>query len=141
MVISTEKVVMIEKCFLDTNILVEAFSVDIYKINVAKSLLDQCPTISTQVINEFINVCLKKLKINRQDTYSIVNELLNHCVVVPVDSKTIRQAMIISQRYNYSHWDCLIVAAALQSNCDILYSEDMQNGQIIGNLKIINPFN
>lgn len=49
--------------------------------------------------------------------------------------------MIISQRYNYSHWDCLIIAAALQSNCDILYSEDMQNRQIIGNLKIINPFN
>jgi predicted nucleic acid-binding protein len=131
---------MIDTYFLDTNVIIEAFSSNHYKVNIAKKLLNQHPTISTQVINEFISVCLKKLKINRQDTYFLANELLTHCKVMPVDSNTVRQAMIISQRYNYSHWDCLIIATALQSGCSILYSEDMQNEQLIGNLKIINPF-
>ena len=61
--------------------------------------------------------------------------------MVPVDSKTIREAIRLSGRYALSHWDALIVAAALLAGCDVLYSEDMQNGQVFeGKLKVDNPF-
>jgi len=48
--------------------------------------------------------------------------------------------MRIAGRYRLSWYDCLIVAAALQSQCSVLYSEDLQNGQEIDNLRIDNPF-
>jgi len=47
----------------------------------------------------------------------------------------------IAKRYSYSYYDSLIISAALEANCDTLYSEDMQNGQIIEKvLRIVNPF-
>ena len=52
-----------------------------------------------------------------------------------------KKAVILKNRYKYSFWDSMILASALDSNCDVLYSEDMQDGQLIdGKLKIINPF-
>ncbi len=49
--------------------------------------------------------------------------------------------MDIKKRYRFSYWDSLIIASALENNCSILYSEDMQHSQVIeDNLKIINPF-
>jgi predicted nucleic acid-binding protein len=49
--------------------------------------------------------------------------------------------MQLSQRYQLLHWDSLIIAAALQANCAVLYSEDLQSGMVIDQrLTIINPF-
>jgi predicted nucleic acid-binding protein len=49
--------------------------------------------------------------------------------------------MDIMKKFNYSYWDCLILASALENNCTILYTEDMQDGQTVeGKLKILNPF-
>ena len=54
---------------------------------------------------------------------------------------TIRQAMLLTQKHMLSHWDALIVAAALLTKCDILYSEDMQHGYVFDNsLRVVNPF-
>ncbi len=53
----------------------------------------------------------------------------------------VKEAIALGERYQLSHWDSLIVAAALRANCDTLYSEDMQHGQLIdGRLTVINPF-
>lgn len=55
--------------------------------------------------------------------------------------KTVRQAFDISSKHGFSHWDSLIIASALEAGCTTLYSEDLQNGQVInGKLKIQNPF-
>ncbi len=61
--------------------------------------------------------------------------------VAPVTAGTVRDAMAIGLRYGINHWDALIVAAAIDSGCDILYSEDMQHGQIFDDrLTVVNPF-
>jgi predicted nucleic acid-binding protein len=55
--------------------------------------------------------------------------------------KTVVESFRIYESYQFSHWDCLIVAAALESDCELLYTEDLSDSQIInGTLKIINPF-
>lgn len=61
--------------------------------------------------------------------------------MVTVDSAVIVEAMRIETRYGFSWWDSLIIAAALRANCDMLYTEDMQHGQVIdGRLTLVNPF-
>ena len=61
--------------------------------------------------------------------------------VVAVDASTLRKAIDLAKRYSLSHWDSLIVAAALLSNCEKLYSEDMQHGQVFDDqLTVVNPF-
>ena len=53
----------------------------------------------------------------------------------------VREAIALGERFQFSHWDSLIVATALEAGCDTLYSEDMQHGQLIDNrLTVINPF-
>ena len=61
--------------------------------------------------------------------------------VVALDEATINQAATVAIRYQLSHWDALIVASALISGCETLYSEDLQHLQVIDDrLTIINPF-
>ena len=61
--------------------------------------------------------------------------------VAPVTANTVRDAMTVGLRYGLSHWDSLIVVAALATGCDTLYSEDMQDGQVFeGRLTVRNPF-
>ncbi len=63
------------------------------------------------------------------------------CEVVPVDEGTVREAMKLAVRYQLSHWDALIVAAALEAACEVLYSEDMQHEQVFdGRVTARNPF-
>jgi predicted nucleic acid-binding protein len=60
---------------------------------------------------------------------------------VAVRQNTIKKALALNERYEYSYYDCLIIASSLEAGCKYLFSEDMQHGQIIENsLKIINPF-
>ncbi|WP_249028064.1 hypothetical protein [Methylovulum psychrotolerans] len=58
-----------------------------------------------------------------------------------MNGQTIRKAIGLTRRHQLSHWDSLIVAAALLAGCEILYSQDMQHGQVFdGQLKVVNPF-
>jgi len=55
--------------------------------------------------------------------------------------QTIKTGWGIRKKYKLSYWDCIIIASALECGCSIMYSEDMQDGQIIeGKLRITNPF-
>jgi predicted nucleic acid-binding protein len=78
--------------------------------------------------------------------YSFIKKTLQECIysnneVYVNQQQTIFKACNIAERYQYSFYDSLIISAALESNCDILYSEDLQHNQIIdGVLTIINPF-
>jgi len=66
---------------------------------------------------------------------------LETCSVSELSLKTVFSAWKLREKYKYSYWDSLILASALESSCSIIYSEDMQHGQVIeDNLKIINPF-
>ncbi|MFT4241842.1 MAG: PIN domain-containing protein [Acidovorax sp.] len=132
---------MAGRAFIDTNIAVYLLADDAAKARRAESLLAARPCISTQVANEFINVCTRKLKLDRAAVHAAARSLMAHCEVLPVSARTVDAAMRLCERYGFSHWDSLIVAAAQLAGCDTLYSEDMQHGQQLdGLLRIQNPF-
>lgn len=131
------------KVFCDTNILIYAYSAsDCDKSAVANRVIFAQPTfISTQVINEFISVCTKKLGLPTALLQSAITELKANFLVVSFSTTTQSYALTLKERYKLQYYDCLIIATALENGCDILYSEDMQHGLVIDNqLKIINPF-
>jgi len=131
------------KTFIDTNILVYAFTTnEPEKREIALEFLDNClPVISTQVIKEFSNVLLKKTNIDLQTIQETVNEIIDITDVVSEEIALILASFDIHKRYKSSFYDSLIITTAIHSKCQILLSEDMQDGQIIeGTLKIVNPF-
>ncbi len=132
------------KAFIDTNIFVYAAIQtpdSIAKREAAVALLNS-PTryvVSTQVLNEFTAVLLKK-KFSDELVRARVASIANECSIAVVEMKTIWLGWDLRQRYNLSLWDSLIVASAIIAKCSILYTEDMQNGLIIDNsLHIVNP--
>lgn len=127
--------------FVDTNIVVYAFGQDAAKVERAEAILEAQPTVSVQVINEFLNVCRVKLGLDTATRHQLANELLAGCHVVALDSRVVARAMQIEDQAGIAYWDALIVAAALLSGCDTLYSEDFQHGRVFeGRLTVVNRF-
>ena len=84
---------------------------------------------------------LEKFKFSKEVSYQHGMYLIDTCALKLIDETTLVLAFEISVQFQYSHWDSLIISSALQNNCKILYSEDLQNGQLIRNkLTIVNPF-
>lgn len=129
--------------FLDTNILVYSYSdTETEKQIIARTIISNNNTfISTQVLQELLNVLIKKFRLPYTVAITAVNESASNNNLYINILETILNAGSIAERYKFSFYDSLIVSAAIACNCDILYSEDLQNGQIIDNtLTIINPF-
>lgn len=134
--------------FLDTNISVYCFDkTDKRKFKIANNLLEKRFTkgkavISYQVVQEFINVSLTKFEhpLNKKDQNDFLNNILEPLWRVYPDSELFTSSINICSRWKYSFYDSLIIASALSANCNILYSEDLQHGQTIKKLKIVNPF-
>ncbi len=96
--------------------------------------------VSTQVIGEFINVCLRKEVLPADEVGQAAEDFMAVLRVHQVDEQTLRGGLSVRARYRFAWWDCLIIAAGLQSGCTVLYSEDLQHGQLIdGRLRIENP--
>ena len=130
------------KTFIDTNVLIYAFTADEpAKQEIALRFLDDClPVISTQIVKEFSNVLLRKVSL--QIVQETINEIADVTEVVNEEIGLIFASFDIHKRYKFSFYDSLTIATAINSKCQVLLSEDMQDGQVIdGNLKIINPFN
>lgn len=137
---------MHDKAFFDTNILIYAYSEDEpKKQSIALQLLDSFEDnviISKQVINELSNILLKKFKLGSDQVENVLLEIDNVLPIVDFDLTTQIKALKLKDRYQFQYYDALIVATALENNCTVVYSEDMQHEMLIdGNLKIINPFN
>ena len=131
------------KTFVDTNVLIYAFTTDEPdKKEKALKFLDNCqPVISTQVLKEFSYVLLKKSRVSSEIIMEIIGEITKIASVVNEELELIFASFVIYERYKYSFYDSLIIATAVNSQCQALLSEDMQDGQIIDDkLKIINPF-
>lgn len=131
------------KFFLDTNILVYAYSgSDPLKSQVARSLNRPADGyVSTQVLTELANVLARKLKIAWPDIKAVINNIAANFPVHLNSPTTIAKATELAGRYSFSWYDSLIVSAALECGCDTLYSEDLQHGLLVDQkLKIVNPF-
>jgi predicted nucleic acid-binding protein len=135
---------MSESAFIDTNIFVYAHLQEEGnpKCDAALALLENLPTVicSTQVLNEYYSAMLKN-KVAENLIQDNVEQIIEFSDVAVVQVNTLRLAHQLRLKYRFSYWDCLILASALEANCAVLYSEDMQHGQVINEaVRIVNPF-
>lgn len=131
------------RAFIDTNLLIYSISTEEKKANAVEQLLLK-PfdfVLSTQVINEFVHTCLRKNLLPLSDIRHIVEDLLLFFELVTIEEATIAIAFELKENHHFSWYDALILASALESDCALLFSEDMQHGMVIGNkMTIQNPF-
>ena len=136
-----EKNFMTGRNFADSNIVIYAVGKDSNQQNKAREIITNGVMVSSQVINETINVLTRKQGLDISVAHEIAESLLELTSVMPVDELTIREAIRLAVRYQLSHWDSLIVAAALLAGCEKLYSQDLQHGQVFDEkLLVVNPF-
>ena len=97
--------------------------------------------VSVQILNEFVAVALGKLRMDWQEIFDSLNAFrLLLPAVEPITLETHDSAVAISRRYGFHIYDSLIIAAALQASCTVLYTEDLHDGQVIDGVTIRNPF-
>ena len=128
-----------DKPFFDTNVLLYLLSNDA-KADQAEALLARGGVVSVQVLNEFASVAFRKLKMTWPEIREILATIRAICEVIPVTVEIHETGLVIAERYRLSFYDSLILAAAKQAKCRMIYSEDMQDGQIIQGVSIRNPF-
>jgi predicted nucleic acid-binding protein len=136
---------MQDKVFFDTNILIYCYSIDEKeKQNIALELIEQyseASNISTQVINELSNILFKKFKLSSLQIEEVILEIDNYLDITTFDLTTQLKALKIKEKYKLQFYDSLIIATAIENKCNVLYSEDMQDGLVVNKLlKIVNPF-
>lgn len=131
--------------FADSNVLLYAASgrpADRAKALRARRLLrEEAPVISFQVLQEFYANAInpKKLALTPEQAAAYCRSWLSF-KIVPLSADTFVRALEIVVRYGISNWDAAIVAAALESDCHLLYSEDLSHGQDYGGVRVENPF-
>ena len=136
---------MATRSFIDTNILLYAEASDkTEKQQTALDLLhqhyqDACAVISTQVLQEYCNIAIKKLKLEPQYIRSQLDFYLQF-EVIQVTADIIRIGFDIHQTRSMAFFDAIIVASAKTAGCSVLFSEDMNAGELIDGIQIINPF-
>lgn len=127
--------------FFDTNVVLYLLSADTAKADRAEELLALGGTISVQVLNEFVAVASRKLRMSLMEIREVLTQIRAVCAVEPITVETHERALRIADRYGMSIYDALIVSAALLAGCETLHSVDMQDGQVIDRkLTIRNPF-
>jgi predicted nucleic acid-binding protein len=136
------------KVFIDTNILVYAQdNFDEKKTKKARTLIEQLTenkqgVISTQVVQEFSNVLIKKSagKLDISLLPNILDDMLFPLLSHTPDGSFYKRAINTYSKYSLSFYDALIVQAAIDLKCELIYSEDMQNGAHYDGVTIANPF-
>lgn len=127
--------------FLDTSVLLYLLSGDSTRADRVEQLLAEQGTISVQVLNEFAVVALRKLKMPLVDVKEILGTVRAVCRIEPLTIATHDRGLAICERYGFSLYDSMVVASALIAGTKVLYSEDLQNGQVIdAQLRVVNPF-
>jgi len=129
-----------ERQFLDTNVILYVLSEDATRAERAERLLAERCVVSVQVLNELANVMLRKLKLDWTAVDEILAMVRGLCEVVPLTVDVHRAGLQIAARHGYSVYDSMIIAAAVDAGCEVVWSEDMQAGQQIGPVTLRNPF-
>jgi len=126
--------------FFDSNVLLYLVSTHTTKAAQVAPLLAGGGTISVQVLDEFASVALRKLGKAIPDIRQALNGIRAVCTVVVADTATHDLGLDIAERYKFSIYDSMLLAAAQRANCTTFFTEDMQHGQKIGGLTVRNPF-
>jgi predicted nucleic acid-binding protein len=134
--------------FLDTNIFVYSFDPSsAAKAQTSTELIRQAVAtrkgmVSYQVVQEFFNVALRRfahpMAVAEAEQY--LGTVFRPLLAVQSSQALYSEALRLKDQHRLSWYDSLIVAAALEARCSVLYSEDLQHGQRFGDLRIENPF-
>jgi predicted nucleic acid-binding protein len=132
------------KAFYDTNIFIYLYAdTEPDKQAVCKHIINaagEC-VVNTQILNEINNVLIRKWRLSTEIIKNIQMDIRRICKVSYINENIIDEAIVLNERYGFSYYDCLMLASALDDGCDVIYTEDMNDNQVIdGLLKIINPF-
>ena len=131
--------------FLDTNVLIYSIDgKDPTKQVVAREIVVSAVRgggflISAQVLNEFSNIALLKLKLSVEEVRKFVS-FFSRIGVVSLESRWTDAALLLKQRYETQFFDSLLLAAAQENGCDEILTEDLNDGQMYGSVKAVNPF-
>jgi predicted nucleic acid-binding protein len=134
--------------FLDTNVFVYSFDRSApAKARRALQLIREAVEarkgiVSYQVVQEFFNVALRRFAkpMTLADAEQYLATVFRPLMAVHSSQALYGEALLLSDRFSLSWYDSLIVAAAIEGQCSVLYSEDLQSGQRFGDLEIRNPF-
>ena len=131
--------------FLDTNVLIYSIDgKDPAKQVVAREIVVSAVRgggflISAQVLNEFSNIALLKLKLSVEETRKFVS-FFSRIGAVSLESRWTDAALLLKQRYETQFFDSLLLVAAQENGCDEILTEDLNDGQMYGSVKAVNPF-
>jgi predicted nucleic acid-binding protein len=126
--------------FFDTNILIYAQQGGT-KGEVARRLLAGGGVVSVQVLNEFAAVCMRKLGRSWREVDSALADVL--ALVAPPVSLTLalhEAARALAAGHKVAFYDALVICAAREAGCEVLFSEDLQAGRRFGAMRVVNPF-
>jgi predicted nucleic acid-binding protein len=127
--------------FFDSNVLLYAVSADAAKADRAEKLIGEGGVISVQVLNEIANVARRKMSLFWPETHALLSMVRGLLSVQDLTVDIHETGLALAERYQFSIYDAMIAAAALHADCDVLWSEDMQDGMVIeGRLRVIDPF-
>ena len=137
-----------DRHFLDTNVFAYTFDLrDTRKRKIADALIvsslrDESGVASFQVVHEFVNLAVRETVpgFGAAEAALYISETFAKLILVQSSLNLCLKALSIRHRYQFHWYDSLIVAAALDSGCKTLFSEDLQHRQVIDGLKIVNPF-
>src|SRR2546429_9609491 len=123
---------MSAKAFFDTNVLIYAVAEADPRNRRAEALLADGGAVSVQILNEFVSVTRRKMRLSWKEVADALDAIRVLCgSPLAVTMETHEAALRIAQRYRYGIYDALVAAAALQAGGTVLYSEDLQDGQIV----------
>jgi len=139
---------MSDNFFLDTNVLVYSFDpAEPAKSLRANALIREAlasgkGVVSYQVVQEFLNVALRKFvqPMTTLEAEQYLSVTLVPLLAVQSSRSLFAQALRLSRDFSVSWYDSLIVAAAQEARCSLLYSEDFQHRQEFSDLRVVNPF-
>lgn len=137
---------MSDKFFFDTNVLVYMQDAsEPEKQQKARALFSKhcdngSAVISTQCLQEFYNVLACKMKQDKSTVKQLVHSLSENIPTVQISPSIIENAIDISIKTQFSFWDSLMLSAASSVKCSVLYSEDLNDSQVVDGVTIKNPF-
>lgn len=126
--------------FFNSNVLLYLLDADISKAERVEALLTDGGTISVQVLDEFAAVASRKFRMPFPKIRGALSDIRTACTVRTADIATHELGLDIAERYKFSVYNSMLVAAAIQAGCTTSYTEDLHHGQKIGALTIRNPF-
>lgn len=131
--------------FVDTNVLVYAISSDPAEAPKAKRARDILATedfgLSAHVLQEFFVTATRKIAVPLSDEEALeFIEIVSRAPIVPIDVAIVTEAVAYKKRHGISYWDAAIVAAARALGATRLYTEDLNDGQLYGSVRAVNPF-